>query len=160
MSDETKILVVGLPRTGTYSTAVALAHLGYTSLHYPMVMENIATHDACSEVRFPIADLEQHYPQSKYILTTRKNTEAWLASCNKHIVHKVPGWNPFWDDQSKWVEAYNARLKEVEIIEPSRLLLIDVDDGGDAKWEKLCNFLGKEIPNIPFPHFKMSERHQ
>lgn len=34
------------------------------------------------------------------------------------------------------------------LVPPERLLEWDISDG----WEPLCKFLGKPVPDIPFPH--------
>ena len=34
------------------------------------------------------------------------------------------------------------------LVPPDRLLEWDISDG----WEPLCKFLGKPVPDIPFPH--------
>lgn len=38
-------------------------------------------------------------------------------------------------------------------VPPERLLVMQLGDG----WEKLCPFLGKEIPDIPYPHRNSTE---
>ena len=43
-------------------------------------------------------------------------------------------------------EQHNARVKER--VPPERLLVMEIKDG----WEPLCDFLGKPIPDGPFPH--------
>lgn len=51
-------------------------------------------------------------------------------------------------DKTYAIENYNAHNEEVKkSIPPDMLLIFEAKDG----WEPLCNFLGKEIPSIPFP---------
>ncbi len=45
--------------------------------------------------------------------------------------------------------AYIRHYKEIrEMVPPEQLLEFQLKDG----WEPLCNFLGKEVPSVPFPH--------
>jgi len=47
------------------------------------------------------------------------------------------------------IEVFNDHNEEVKRLVPAeRLLVYDVKEG----WEPLCKFLGKPIPNKPFPH--------
>lgn len=134
-----------MPRTGTVSLATALTILRYSTKHYPVRVEDIARYEACCEVRFPIIELEQYYPESKFILTVR-DKESWLESCRKHSRFVRPDWNPFWSED--WSKKYQDRLLEAQ--DAKNLLVLDIC-GGEG-WEKLCPFLGKEIPQIEFPH--------
>lgn len=52
-------------------------------------------------------------------------------------------------DDSEVEARYNRHNAEVRAcVPPERLLLFDPKDG----WEPLCAFLGKPVPNVPFPH--------
>jgi len=107
------------------------------------------------------------YPEAKAILTVR-DVDAWYASICKHYRRYK---EDFWgreDNQSKLIKSvremvwgsyfpneyiykktfteHNERVQT----EVSDLLVMDVA-GGDG-WEKLCPYLGEEIPDEPFPH--------
>lgn len=140
-----KVLGIGMPRTGTVSLATALTILRYSTKHYPVQIEDIAKYQACCEVRFSIADLNQKYPGSKFILTVR-NEHDWLESCKRHSKFVQPDWNPFWFGD--WSKRYQERLSEAQGLE--NLLIMDIC-AGDG-WEKLCPFLEKDIPPVEFPH--------
>ena len=43
-------------------------------------------------------------------------------------------------------KAHNAAVKA--LVPKERLLIYRIGDG----WEPICNFLGKPIPDVPFPH--------
>ncbi|CAI0642896.1 unnamed protein product [Colletotrichum noveboracense] len=48
------------------------------------------------------------------------------------------------------VELYNAHNKAVkELIPPEKLLVVRLEDG--LGWDKLCPFIGKDIPDVPYP---------
>lgn len=53
------------------------------------------------------------------------------------------------DDHDVAVAAFHAREREVRAaIPPERLLVYDVAEG----WGPLCAFLGRPVPDTPFPH--------
>lgn len=53
-----------------------------------------------------------------------------------------------WDRQ-KTIETYKRHVEEVKrIVPPEQLLLFDVAVDG---WAPLCKFLGKPVPDTPFP---------
>lgn len=118
--------------------------------------------------------LIKKYPEAKVVLTIR-SPESWFKSAsntifkmgesfdekalngNMHlknvyemastmIVHGLFE-NRLQDEEfatRKFVE-HNERIKA--IVPPERLLIMELGDG----WEKLCPFLGKDIPNEPYP---------
>jgi len=55
-------------------------------------------------------------------------------------------------DRDAAIAAYHAHTKAVrQSLPPERLLLFDVADG----WAPLCDFLGVEAPDAPFPHHNL-----
>lgn len=116
------------------------------------------------------AQLDGLYPKSKFILTTREKN-AWLASCDTHwrlmiewrdnfpqfkrfhefisaCVYGTLSFNP-----NRFAYVYDTHVKNVyDYFEnrPDDFLVIDICAG--EAWEKLCPFLGMEIPDCPFPH--------
>ena len=146
-----KIFGIGLPRTGNTSLCTAFGILGYSAFHAPRNWDELTKHDALTEVihdRFPYHLLSQFYPNALYILTIR-DLQPWLESCHKHQkkASRFPAWNPFWTQQNDWMKLSHDKIKTSERFES--LLVLDVC-GGDG-WEKLCPFLGKPIPDQPFP---------
>ena len=68
----------------------------------------------------------------------------------------------FWDkqfqgqfnDKTAAQKVFHQHIEEVQSYVPEdRLLVYDVSQG----WEPLCQFLGKEIPEQPFPHLNKKE---
>jgi hypothetical protein len=104
------------------------------------------------------------YPNAKVILTTR-DEEAWYESMMKTIWHswsakdaKPSAMRPLadkyqtllWDgDFPKHGKEFFGKHNEfVRSIAPKeRFLEYEVKEG----WEKLCAFLGKDVPEVPFP---------
>lgn len=152
-----KVINIGLPRTGTYSLTLALIHLGYKTVHYPKKIECIEGYDAATEVRFSYAELNQFYPESLFIYTTR-DLSSWLRSCERHKKNYVSGWNPFWEKESNWVEIKKNKDQEIEYIVQfsNRVLIMDICNGDG--WVKLCDFLKKPIPCVAFPNVNKSQK--
>jgi hypothetical protein len=128
-----------------------------------------------SQVDWPGAhvwrELAAAYPHAKVVLTVRPE-EAWWASFSSTIgaLQEAPeraAMPPHIDamleagleiirktfggpvtDRNAGVAAYRKRIADVgAAISPDRLLVFDVAQG----WEPLCRFLGKPIPEAPFP---------
>ncbi|MEH2084474.1 MAG: sulfotransferase family protein [Nostoc sp.] len=167
-----KIFGIGLSRTGTTSLHYALMLLGYSSVHMPMDLAEIDGHDASSDtgVSYRFEELDQLYQGSKFILTVR-NLEEWLQSCEFHFNHRItPEKLPF--KHAKFLtevrtklygtvsyepvmlrEAYQRHMQRVENYfahRPQDLLVLNICTGDS--WNKLCPFLGRPIPDTPFPH--------
>ena len=120
------------------------------------------------------------YPNAKVVMSTRP-FDCWYRSVNNSIIFGWPGcperyWgifflsklSPFWyrwtdmirvgwikkffkDDTSKagFERAFTEWHKQVkEKCPKDNLLIFDVKEG----WEPLCKFLGKPIPDVPFPN--------
>lgn len=157
----TKILNIGLPRTGTYSLSIALLKLGYKTKHYPENIDIISNYDAACEVVFSYEELERKYPNSMYIFTTR-NLDDWLRSCKHHIKHYKNNWNPFWKNRNKWKEIYEYKLNSIYFFKTenfkNRFIFLDLND--NKKWKKLCNFLRKPIPNFDYPNLNKSKAYK
>jgi hypothetical protein len=56
------------------------------------------------------------------------------------------------------IRAYNKYNQDViDRCPPEKLLVVfEITDG----WEPLCKFLGKPVPNVPFPHVNDVEEHK
>jgi len=165
-----KVFGIGLSRTGTTSLTVALLNLGYDAKHYPKalkIMKEAEGHDALTDIPVILAykELAERYPASKFILTIR-DVGSWLDSCQRHwgskkrrkenkmamlIRRGVFGRGDY--DTITFKKVYKRHLEDVLGYfkgQQERLLVMDIC-GGDG-YEKLCPFLGKDIPGEPFPH--------
>jgi hypothetical protein len=176
-----KVFGIGLSRTGTTSLTRALEVLDYAAVHYPRIADEVAHArydlavleevDAITDT--PVAaiypHLDAHYPGSKFVLTVRDKDD-WLDACERYFAVKeaadrgtpkeeelrfyflvVYGCDGFHRERFSWV--YDAHRRNVEHHfrgRPEDLLIFDVT-AGDG-WEKLCPFLGKPVPDLPFPH--------
>jgi hypothetical protein len=169
-----KVFGIGFHKTATTSLAQALTHLGYrvtgpNAVTDPNIAEvaeqtvyEIANYyDAFQDNPWPLfyRQLDRAFPGSKFILTIRP-TEAWLRSIVNHardISTPMRTWiygvgNPK-GHEAVYVARYERHNREVMEYfreRPHDLLVMDItaSDG----WEKLCPFLGEQIPPVAFPH--------
>ena len=177
---DTKIFGIGLSRTGTMSLTAALIELGIRATHFPedkATQDELRRGhyhlSALNEVRaltdIPVApyyaQLDRAFPASKFILTTRP-TETWLRSMEKHFEFWIEhNRDPFTDfvlastygvlhfqpDRMRYVkESHEAGVRSYFAGQPHKLLVFDAS-AGDG-WDELCRFLGRPIPEGPYPH--------
>lgn len=98
--------------------------------------------------------LDKQYPNSKFILTVRKDSYSQAVSDWQHNARhgRCSGDAPEWfiEKQSGIYEAHNKSVQEYFRRRPDDLLVVCWEGG--SGWEDLCNFLGLPVPNVPFPH--------
>jgi hypothetical protein len=115
-------------------------------------------------------ELDKAYPGSKFILTVRDEGK-WLASVRNHWRYETNRFRAQWDsdpfthrihrdlygqkhfDPDVFLERFRRHNAEVREYFGDRLHVLDVDKG--PSWEGLCQFLGRPIPDAPYP-----KRHQ
>eukprot|EP00049_Salpingoeca_infusionum_P023079 m.10324 g.10324 ORF g.10324 m.10324 type:complete len:259 (+) comp5545_c0_seq1:104-880(+) len=119
-------------------------------------------------------------PEAKVLLTVRDNADKWYNSAYEtiHAFHRNSGllaWilstvtrKPIFDVMARvWtgimqgtmdhresaIAIYNQHIEEVKrTVPPDQLLVFNVKQG----WEPLCTFLGKPVPDVPFPNVNSS----
>jgi hypothetical protein len=163
-----KIFGIGLTKTGTMSLAMALKILGYDAKHYPWSLEEIDKKEATTDI--PVAcrfkELDLMYPNSKFILTTREFTD-WITTTSRKPPddHKPKLWRietrartygALHFDKDKWSAAYIRHHEDVYSHFKFRddLLVLHLEE--TDKWTRLCEFLGKPIPDKPYPKINRS----
>ncbi|KSV95367.1 sulfotransferase family protein [Sinorhizobium sp. GL28] len=174
-----KVFGIGLNKTGTSTLAACLHHLGYHHLScrrdlleafrkgcLDEVMAEIDQYQSFEDWPYPLMyrNLEERYgPEAKFILTIRKTPEIWLRSLEQHSMFSPPrehcrklayGYNyphysrrhhlAFYERHNREVQQYFAAKGAAD-----RLLVFCWEDGDG--WEKLCSFLGKDVPDGPIP---------
>jgi hypothetical protein len=109
--------------------------------------------------------LDISYPGSKFILTTR-GEDAWVKSAENHWKRSSDGWDTdgFSHAMHRAVygqldfteEVFRRRFRQhnEEVLlyfakRPGDLLVMDMDQ--KAGWSDLCAFLGKPVPEVPYP---------
>lgn len=175
-----KVFAIGFQKTGTSSLGKALEILGYRvggywpfrdygnhqNLTYELLLnrafELVEKYDAFQDTPWPILyqDLDRKYPNSKFILVIR-DPDDWIRSVLKdfghypNAIHELIYGVPFPEGyESIWIEKYekhNSDVKKYFKDRPSDLLVMNLNYG-ETCWENLAPFLGKEIPNCPWPH--------
>lgn len=175
-----KVFGIGLSRTGTTSLTKALNILDFKCMHAPQIAENIKKgnyqlpileeYDAITDAPVvPIyPQLDQQYPDSKFILTIR-DKETWLNSCERFFATQELGlttpeqdanihfyrffvYQTYHFHRARFAYVYDEHLRNVKHYFQDRsedLLIINITAG--EGWEKLAPFLGKDIPSTPFP---------
>jgi hypothetical protein len=163
-----KVFGIGLSRTGTSTLVNALRILGYKSIHFPMTVQQFHDYDAAADttVSMQFKVLDAQFPGSRFVYTTR-DMESWLRSCErlwsrKKNVENLPplivkmrrklyGGVNF--DAARFADGYrrhDANIRQFFADRPDDLLVFDIC-GGKADWPALCDFLGKQVPALPFP---------
>lgn len=167
-----QLICAGLSRTGTHSLADALTLLGYKTLHWaPERLADVVSgqtqspdfrryDDVDAVLDIPAAyffrELLDAYPQARCILTVREPVE-WFESIKRHYA-KIEQPDPVlqtlvYGSTVPTQFLYIKKLQEhsravLRAIAPRKLLVMNVKEG----WRPLCQFLGKEMPDCPFPH--------
>jgi hypothetical protein len=177
MINRPKVFGIGFHKTGTSSLGLALKHLGYRVGGPNGVREPLISQESALQMAFRLVDeyeynafkdnpwpiiyreLDAQYPGSKFILTIRP-TKEWISSAVRHFdTHYTPmrkwiyGVGYPKGNEEIYVARYERHNREVMAYfqdRPHDLLILNLAEGNG--WEKLCRFLEKEGPTIPFPH--------
>ena len=176
-----KIIGVGFQKTGTSTLRDALKILNYSvkdtttralipilKNDYKKVLKIIEEFDAIEDTPWYIIykELDKLLPGSKFILTIR-DEQSWYKSVSRHIGNLRSAHHEWIygkgkglpkDYKENTINVYNNHNKEVvEYFKnrPNDLLIIDFTKGD--RWDKLCNFLDKDIPKEVFPHANNSK---
>jgi hypothetical protein len=177
-----KVFGIGLSRTGTTSLTEALRVLGYRAVHCPLSIvafngtglklstDIVEQFDAFTDS--PVArvyqELDQAYPGSKFVLTTRP-LDKWMGSMRRMrpsftLLTMLPkvrqlakdlGGTACFSDERALINGFLNHDRGVREYFGSRLgkdlLVLDVS-APDA-WRRLCNFLGQPASSRDFPHY-------
>jgi hypothetical protein len=107
-------------------------------------------------------EIDTQFPGSKFILTMRQSPEVWFASLCKMAMRRGPltrfeqyiyGYAIPHGHKDEHIDFYNAHNQAVEDYfreRPEQLLKVCWETGDG--WEELANYLGKPVPDQPFPH--------
>jgi hypothetical protein len=183
-----KVFCIGPAKTGTTSLYMALKTLGFRTVRMfkigemtrlDLTKEDIAR-DGWSQfigwmqgfsydayVDFPLGwfdayvHLDRAFPGSKFILTTRDQT-SYAVSFSHHFEGSFLKGEEFSEERLslrlRQIEERNKAVQDYFRDRPGQLLCLDVI-GGEG-WEKLCPFLGKPIPDEPFPRRNVGRYHR
>jgi len=167
---KTKVICIGLPRTGTTSLGASIRYLGYNHLSFKeenqkffingditSLMKIVKDYDSFDDNPWPFLykQIDELFPYSKFILSIRKTPEIWFKSiCNlsdilgPRLGHLTP-----YNEEDKQKERYLRHNNEIQkyFKNSSDRLLTVCWENGDG-WNEICSFLDHPIPDIPFPH--------
>jgi hypothetical protein len=160
-----KIFGIGLAKTGTTSLNDAFAILGIASIGCPDSIGAIRRFEAATDgiVADRFEELDRTFPGSKFIYTAR-DRESWLESYTRYHGRKIPSlaghaemtrrlYGTTGTERDILREAFDRHERHVMEYfhdRPDDLLVMDIT-GGNADWETLCRFLGRPVPDAPFP---------
>ena len=181
-----KVFGIGLPKTGTTSLGYCFRRLGFKHRTFDMdlalkVKRNQVNEALREAERFEAfedwpwfaiyRELDQRFPNGKFILTLRKDTATYVASLKGHHEREgirnedfvKPHW---WDgvfgvEPANWdyeksalrYERHNREVLEYFGDRVGKDLLIVSWEKGDG-WAELSRFLNKHAPDEPFPHLR------
>lgn len=183
-----KIFGIGWAKTGTTTLGKCFEILGYN--HQPQRLDFVADlkTDDLSRI-LELADkkdtfedwpwlllfkeLDRAFPGSRFVLTQR-DSQKWVKSysnmLNNHEVaseevneiRRILYGLPFPDvTENQLIARYQKHNSEVSTYfrdRPNDLLIVDWEQ--ESEWGKLCEFLGKPVPEQSFPHANKGEYHK
>jgi hypothetical protein len=174
-----KIFCIGFHKTGTKSLAAALRQLGYSvtgpnGVWNPNIARDahriadklVKRFDAFQDNPWPLLykELDRDYPGSRFILSVR-SPASWIDSLVRYFGEDesptrrwIYGVGTPRGNEAVYLERFERHNREVLAHfkdRPDDLLVMDIGQGDG--WEKLCPFLGNEIPDTPFPHSNRTE---
>lgn len=173
-----KVIGVGFHKTGTKTLGACLETLGFRNRSLDReafalwrlgetdaVLELMRNADSFEDWPWPFLyrETSERFPDARFVLTTRRDDATWLESLALHVErHRTTTFNYrkyiYGVDEprahpERFLEVYrahNAAVRAFFAARPGRLLEICWEDGGG--WGPLCRFLGRPIPDAPFPH--------
>ncbi|MDC3316419.1 hypothetical protein OAV33_00435 [bacterium] len=170
-----KVVCVGLGKTGTTSFSHAIMELGYRhcghgarlpKLQLPG-MKNIGRdlalmyYDSFDDFPWPYhyRHIARRYPDCRFVLTRRRNSDVWLSSLKKAYARKGPttekyrnyGYFSVFQNPEHHRRLYESHLDAVRRYFSGSPRLLEVCwEEGDG-WAELCGFLGVDVPSSDFP---------
>ncbi len=171
-----KVFGIGFHKTGTTTLDTALQVLGYnaapvrTDLIKSLSKNNMEptlkvarTFDAFQDNPWPIIynEMYKEFPDSKFVLTVRES-EKWIKS----IVNSFGGKSTLmreWiygsgkgdprNNEQLFLDMYVRHNEQVrDFFSDKADSFLEINWETAVGWEELCEFLGKEIPGVEFPH--------
>lgn len=176
--EKQKVIGIGFHKTGTTTLGECLQELGYNHIscskeafvlyeasEYSTLLRLMDFFDSFEDWPWPFVYEEafEKYPDAKFVLTTRRNEDAWFNSLSKHVMRPVAqrfnyrehiyGHQDPFKNKSTYINKYlqhNQSVRDFFSDKPGSLIEVCWENGDG--WKELCAFLGHNIPSIPFPH--------
>jgi len=169
-----KVIVIGMQRTGTTTLGQALIILGYNVVatvkgldkylltgDKSKAIEIASQYDAFQDLPwiFLYKDLDEKFPNSKFILTIR-DEESWLKSMLNHFGDSNTNMRKWAygagtpkHHEDLYLKAFRNHHKDVlDYFKDRQSDLLILRTGKDFSWSKICEFLSLPIPNRSFPY--------
>ena len=176
----TKVFGIGWAKTGTTTLGSCFKVLGFDHQSQDLdlvtdigkgnlsrIMELVETKETFEDWPWILLykELDNAFSDSRFVLTKRQ-PEKWIRSYQNMLANQAEASEelneirrilyglPFPDvSESQLMARYKNHNAEVESYfrnRPQDLLIVNWEEGDG--WKELCEFLGKSIPNEPFPH--------
>jgi len=175
-----KVFGIGLNKTGTTTLGSCLKALGYKHTSYNIEMlrmfragrldvihSHCCNYDSFEDWPYPLLyrELDQWFPESRFILTSRESAAIWLTSLEQHSLRVDPDrgcetreivyGTPYPQlERMSLLSMYRDHLERVRDYfkdRPEKLLEVCWEKG--SGWQQLCSFLECDVPrHIDFPH--------
>ncbi len=171
MAPRSKVFCIGQTKTGTTTFDHCMRILGYRHLGFRegLTERVIGRGDIAEAYRLAgeyesfddwpwcmlFREMDERYPDAKFVLTLRKDSVTWFESYHAHAKRapKTATWRENARDRSACIaryEKHNCHVRAYFEHRPEKLMEVCWENGDG--WKELCEFLGEEIPNQPFPH--------
>lgn len=175
-----KIVGLGLGKTGTTSLASALKYLGYHHFWYNPDLARefysgnlneawdiLKDYDSFEDYPWPLLyqEIDKMYPDSRFILTTRKNAETWYKSLCKHFnkggianhqqIYGFPNPHDYKKEHIEFYLKHNQAVIDYFSNRPHKLLVVCWENGDG--YREICNFLNHSVPSTSFPKLNVSK---
>lgn len=171
-----KIFGIGMHKTGTKTLGKCLTAMGFNVLSWNDDVFDLWA-EGGPEALLPIVEkydtfedwpwtfcyetLAAHFPDAKFILTVRKNSEIWYDSLCRHAkiiassrhMKRVYGYHmphDFREEHIRFYETHNRNVRDFFAARNSDLLEVCWENGDG--WPQLVKFVDRPIPLMPFPH--------
>lgn len=172
-----KVFGTGLNKTGTKTLGECFKILGLNNTSFDLKLLQDFSRGDYQEI-FKVSDIfdsfedwpwpllyremDHCYPDSKFIMTERKDPETWFNSLCRHaeltgptearkIVYGYEMPHDYKDHHISFYLKHHTGVLNYFKNTPEKVLFVSWDKGDG--WLELCNFLKcREIPDRPFPH--------
>ncbi len=175
-----KVFGVGWAKTGTTSLGTCFEILGYNHQTQRLdLTKHLGNNDLAPIMKVAnkkdtfedwpwlllYKEFDKQFPESKFILTKRA-PEKWVKSYKNMLegqgsateelneIRRILYGLPFPEvSEEQLIKRYTQHNDDVIHYfkdRPEDLLIVDWSEGDG--WKEICDFLGKKVPNIVFPH--------
>jgi len=168
-----KVIGIGPPRTGTTTLKAALKTLGFVPGNESDPFATCLVGDGVCLPYDRFKELDNRYPEAKFIYTHRKDPNTWLESVIRRtdVIKDNEGvlrqrkrmYGSREVDPELYLLYYNKRLADVHEYfwdkygddTHTKIRFLCWENGDE--WPQLCNFLHRPPPSINFPHKNKSK---